>query len=249
MSGSAELQTRYDLACSLCSASHRVEVKNDMAISVYSCHDERSVVSTNHPQIRLLCRLLVMQRTGSICVHGWRKLYLWSEIVLITVSLNLPLTLSEVITKLFMLDSDRPIPFWIHLAFLRTILFCYHCFANGLLTWCQKTGSLLLQKADAIFSLFCASIPAGPLFISFSPCSIQAIKIPWSARPYIQISLLMLLTQQSHIYCKKELCHICHVGPRSNIFFIIWVDSVMQAGHFLLKINKQRDQMMTTLHL
>lgn len=43
MSGSAELQTWHDLACLPCSASHRVEVKDDMAISVYSCHDERSV--------------------------------------------------------------------------------------------------------------------------------------------------------------------------------------------------------------
>lgn len=50
MSESVELQTCHDLACLQCIASHWVEVKSDVAISVYSCHDERSVVSTNHPQ-------------------------------------------------------------------------------------------------------------------------------------------------------------------------------------------------------
>lgn len=52
MSGSGELQTCHDPSCSLCIASHRREVRNDMAISVYSCQDERSGVSSSHPQIR-----------------------------------------------------------------------------------------------------------------------------------------------------------------------------------------------------
>lgn len=54
MSESSEAQTQHDLPCSPWSASHRVEVKNDIAISVYSCHDERSLVSINHPQVSFL---------------------------------------------------------------------------------------------------------------------------------------------------------------------------------------------------
>lgn len=58
MSGRPELQTWHDLAYLLCNASHREEAKDDMAISVYSCHDERSLVNTNHQQITLLNMLL-----------------------------------------------------------------------------------------------------------------------------------------------------------------------------------------------
>ena len=69
MSGSTELQTRHDLACLQYTASHRVEVRNDMAISVYSCHDERSVVGYNHPQIRLLNVLLAEAQKRHIHVE------------------------------------------------------------------------------------------------------------------------------------------------------------------------------------
>ena len=104
MSGSGEQQTCHDPSCSLCIASHGREVRNDMGISVYSCQDERSGVSSSHPQIRT--RLP-------------EDVKLWKNICKC-------LMMCEEVSELFIVG--------IHRTCLHTILFCYRCFANGLPT-------------------------------------------------------------------------------------------------------------------
>lgn len=90
-------QTWHDLARSLCITSHRVDVRNDWAISVYSCQDERSAVSRSRPQIRAVLLVNGKNRKRHISAERGRK-----EQKSITVFLNM----SEEVTQPFMMDSE-----------------------------------------------------------------------------------------------------------------------------------------------
>ena len=127
------------------------------------------------------------------------------------------LTLNEEIAELLMLDSQRP-----HLAFLLLSLL-------GLLKWCQKKRADYCTRKMMLSCTFflCAPVPTGLLFISFCPCSVQAIKKTLKCTA-ISINPNFNVTDTAKLYLPQELFHICHGGS-------FYIELIQGGGQHLSK--------------
>ena len=173
---------------------------------------ERSVVSTNRPQIRSC------NTPQGNARKSWKYTFTWWE-----------KNWNHKSLYLYISDLEWRKCWAPYVGLSKTS----SCFPFVISAWFvevmpKKTGRLLHQKDDAILYFFlCAPVPTGPLFISFCPCSVQAIKKTLKCTA-ISINPNFNVTDTAKLYLPQELFHICHGGS-------FYIELIQGGGQHLSK--------------